>query len=311
MKKFAEHLLQSLEARDPYLLPLAPRYKATSNGVAGALHMMTPWAIIQKVNRIGQCIVDEVEGVVFFTASVNVSDRESLFWARLKVVNELITELELYLAHSRAEGGFVFYPEEIGQLPKGWAEAVPAGAAATRIELEQLGRAIFNANLDGPPPAEHSVLMEQGGVVHEDPDYLALLSSGEMSDLPVGSEGGTMEGMGLFPFRPHDDHSRLLAIDEKQGIVVSAATVYGYVSEHVTRAGGAQSAFVPDAMMENHLKTVMPKWMEGRTVMTQMRAACISIQMFRLHSGKIQGMQMFNYVVPVNGDAVWSGAPLP
>jgi len=118
-----------------------------------------------------------------------------------------------------------------------------------------------------------------------------------------------MMGMGLFPFRPHSDFGRVIAIDEAQGIIVSAATVRGYVSEHVTRAGGAQSAFVPDAMMGNHLKTIVPEWMEGLNVMTQMRAECISIQMFRLHSGLIQGMQMFNYCVPVAGDAVWSGAP--
>ena len=309
MKKYADQLLHSMVAKDPYVLPLAPRYKATLNGVAGALQMMSAWRIVQKSNRVGQYIEDSSAGSVFFTASVEVSDQESLFWARIRIEEGLITELEMYLCHSRSEGGFVHYPHEIGTLPRGWNEPIPDGQAASRSELEHLARAVFDSTLEGPPPAEYSALMEQGGVVHEDPDYLSLLASGEMSDLPVGSEPGTMMGMGLFPFRPHSDFARLIAIDEAQGIIVSAATVRGYVSEHVTRAGGAQSAFVPDAMMENHLKTIIPKWMEGLNVMTQMRAECISIQMFRLHSGLIQGMQMFNYVVPVAGDAVWSGAP--
>ena len=309
MKTFADQLLASMIAHEPYSLPLAPRYKATENGVPGALNMMSSWRIIQDLNKMGQLIEDPERGILFFTANVKVSNLPSLFWARLQITDGLITELEMFLCHSRGEGGFVHNPDQIGNLPKGWIEPLPETGVATRAELEHLAEAIFNSSLEGPPPADYSILMEQGGVVHEDPDYLSLLASGEMSELPVGSDEETMSGMGLFPFRPHSDFARVIAVDETQGIAVSAATVWGYVSEHVTRRSGAQSAFVPDAMMENHLKTIVPEWMEGLSVMTQMRAACISFQMFRLHSGVIQGMQMLNYVVPVAGDAVWSTDP--
>lgn len=311
MKSFADQVLASMVAKEPYSLPLAARYSASENGVPAALNMMSCWRIVTKINRVGQYIEDSELGTVFVTASVAIGDTESLFWARIKVVNSRITELEMFLCHSRGEGGFVHNPDQIGNLPQGWHEPVPSGHAASRAELEQLGRAVFDSTLSGPPAEEYSTLMEQGGVVYEDPDYLAMLTEGDMAEMAQGDHAQTMTGMGIFPFRPHSDYARLIAVDEAQGIVVVAATVWGYVSQHVMRSGQPQSAFVPDAMMENHLKTIVPEWMEGKPVINQMRAGCISTQMFRLHSGKIQGMQMLNYLVPVSGDAIWSGAPMP
>ena len=107
LKRYADLLLESMVAHDPWTLPLADRYAATENSLAGSLNMMTAWRATTAVKKMGRCFCDEVAGQLFFTACIDEGGLSVAFWARLKVEDERLTEIELFSSHSRAESGFV------------------------------------------------------------------------------------------------------------------------------------------------------------------------------------------------------------
>ena len=117
LKKYADLLLESMVAHDPWMLPLADRYAATENSIAGSLNMMSAWRTVTGVKQMGQCFVDEPAGQVFFTACLDEGGASTAFWARLKVEDEKLTELELYSSRSRADSGFVMLADDIGNVP--------------------------------------------------------------------------------------------------------------------------------------------------------------------------------------------------
>ena len=96
LKTYADLLLDSMIARDPGMLPLADRYAATENSIAASLNMMTGWRTVTGVKQRGQCFCDEPAGQLFFTACLDEAGVSTAFWARLKVENEKLTELEMY-----------------------------------------------------------------------------------------------------------------------------------------------------------------------------------------------------------------------
>ena len=51
MKKYADLLLESMVAHDPSVLPLAARYAATENSVAGSLNMMSAWRTVTGASQ--------------------------------------------------------------------------------------------------------------------------------------------------------------------------------------------------------------------------------------------------------------------
>ncbi|MBN1629757.1 MAG: hypothetical protein JW990_08335 [Thermoleophilia bacterium] len=130
MKRFADLLLMSMVAHDPWMLPLADRYAATENSVAGL--------------------------------------------------------------------------------------SAPPGQKATRAELLQLGRAIFDATLPAPEASPDCLLVEAGGIVLEDPDHLAALFGGETKPRKFGEKMSIPAGRG--PGRPSDPEARVVVIDEEQGM---------------------------------------------------------------------------------------------
>jgi hypothetical protein len=210
MKEYADLLLRSMVAHDPSMLPLADRYAATENSVAGSLNMMSAWRTVTGVKKVGQYIIDEAAGQLLVTANVDEGGMSTVFCARLKIVDKKFAELELYLTRSRAGAGFVMLADEIGTLPSGWTAPIPAGHQATREELVQLGRAIFDSEASAPEASPDCVLMEAGGVVLEDADYLDALfgddskerSAGEKVSIPAG--GGRYRGHTRFCFPLRD-----------------------------------------------------------------------------------------------------------
>jgi hypothetical protein len=289
-------------ARDPWTLPLAGRYTATENSIAASLNMMNAWNRVTGVKKVGQYLVDEPAGQVLVTANVDEGGMSTLFYGRLKIENELITELELYSSQARGGSGFVMLADEIGTLPAGWTSPIPEGQRATREELLQLGKAIFDDSLPAPDPSPDCVLMECGGVVYEDPEYVDLLFSGEIQ--PRESFEMVTMIAGLGPGRPSDPDARVVAVDEDQGIVVAVGVIPGFVTPYVVR-NATESCFVPAAMIDMHNRTLRPEMFPGRHVLLEMPAVAVNVQMVRMHSGKLQGMQLFNNLVAPGGTSPW------
>jgi hypothetical protein len=302
MKEYADLLLKSMVAHDPSMLPLADRYAATENSVAGSLNMMSAWRTVTGVKKVGQYIIDEPAGQLLVTANVDEGGMSTAFCARLKIVDKKFAELELYLTRSRAGAGFVMLADDIGTLPSGWTAPIPAGHKATREELLQLGRAIFDADAPAPEASPDCVLMEAGGVVYEDAGYLDALfgdetkarTSGEKVSIPAGLMAG----------RPSDPKARVVVIDEDQGVVVSIGVVPGFASPYVI-LNATESCFVPAAMMHMHLKTLDEKLFKDRQVLVEMPAVAITIELVRMYSGKIQGLQMFSNLQGPGGGTPW------
>ena len=150
--------------------------------------------------------------------------------------------------------------QKIGSSPSGWTSPIPAGQKASREELFQLGRAIFDGSLPAPEASPDCLLMEAGGVVLEDPDYLAALFGGESKAGETAERVAIPAGIG--PGRPSDPHARVVVIDEEQGIVVAIAVIPGFVSPYVIRSA-TESCFVPAEMMHMHLRTLDPEHVQG------------------------------------------------
>jgi hypothetical protein len=302
LKKYADLLLESLVARDPWTLPLADSYAATENSIAGSLNMMTAWRTTTGVKKMGQCACDEVAGQIFFTACLDEGGASVAFWARLKVEDEKLTELELYSSRSRAESGFVMLADEIGTEPAGWTSPIPEGGKATREELLAVGKAIFDGAAPAPEATPDCLLMELGGVVLEDPDYIDLLMTGEIHERESDEHVPIPAGLG--PGRPSDPKARVVVIDEEQGIAVAIGVIPGFISPYVVTKT-TETCFVPAQMIEMHYKTLRPEMFPGRKIPVEMPAVAVNCQLVRLHSGTLQGIHLFNRLVAPGGGTPW------
>jgi hypothetical protein len=302
LKDFADLLLESMVARDPWMLPLADRYAATENSVAGSLNMMSGWRTVTGVKRVGQYVVDESAGQLFVTACLDEGGSSTAFWARLKVSGEKVSEIETYSSRSRADSGFVMLADEIGTYPSGWTSPIPEGGRATREELHHLGSIIFDGQATAPEAVPDCLLMEVGGVVLEDPEYLDLLMTGELAKRDSDERMPIPAGLGLG--RPSDPKARVVAIDEDQGIVVAIGVIPGFVSPYVVTKA-TESCFVPAEMIQMHYKTLRPEMFAGRQLLVEMPAVAVNCQVVRLHSGKIQGIQLFNKMQGPGGGTPW------
>jgi hypothetical protein len=289
-------------AHDPTLLPLADSYEATENSHPSALSIMNCWRTITGINCVGQCMIDKPAGQILVTASVDESGMPSVFYGRLKIKNDLIAELELYINRSRGDSGFIFLPNKMNELPSGWTSPIPQDGRATREELVALCRALFDTS--GPIQYEASpdcILMELGGIVYEDPDYLdTMQNEGKKSD---SKELVTIPA-GLWPVRPCDPNARVEVIDEEQGIVAGFATVHGYVCPYIV-PHETGSCFVPDSMIELHRKTITPELMNGKKAIKEMPATAASVDIVRFHSGKVQGMHRLTTLEGLGSESYW------
>lgn len=302
MKKYVDLVLKSMVAHDHTMLPLTDIYAATENSHPASLNMMCFWRTITGLNYVGQYVCDKIASQIFFTANMHEGGMESMVYGRLKIKNELISELELYINRSRADSGFLYLVDEMDKLPRGWTSPIPANGKATRAELEELGRAIFDASVPAPEASEDCILMEVGGIVYEDPEYLETLSTGTSKNV-ASTEKVTIPA-GLWPGRPQDPDARVCVIDEDQGIVVSFAVVDGFVSPYLI-PDATESCFVPACMIEMHHKTIKRGAYKGRKVMTEMPASVVAIEMVRMHSGKVQGMHRYMNLQGPGGRTPW------
>lgn len=292
MKKTIALLLDSMTKHDASLLPMSDRYRATENGVPAAVRHMTCWRTIQKVNCIAHEVYDTVRGQAVVVAQVDEGGYPSLLAARIRLEAEKITELELYLLRSRAESGFWYAPGALSELPDNWHTPIPEDGRATRDELTALGESIF-APPQGMPYrcAPKTYGMENGGPVFEHIAYLSAVSpeGAPTFDPALVPESGriSLEMPIVFP-GPVDPKSRILAVDEEQGIVVVSGMVDGFVSPYIT-PDEVSTCFVPMGMIESHRKMLTDELTAGHALLDEMPSTAMVVTLIRYHSGKVYG----------------------
>ena len=304
MERFIEMLLDSMVSHDALSLPMAERYKATENGIPSAVRHMTCWRTITAIANITHKLIDERMKTAVVVAQVIEGNPEVpiLLLARIKVENEKITELEIYVERSRHDAGFWFKPEQLSDLPKGWSTPIPEDGKASYEELYALGEAINNMNIKTPYfGSEDCFGMENGGVVMEHIDYMQRMAPPgappiDMSKVPPSGRMASPLPM-LFPVRPTDPKCRVFAVDEEQGLVAAYGTMPGIVSPYIV-SDETSTCFVPDGMADMHRNTLTPDLMEGQCLLEEGRATAMATTIVRFHSGKMQG---YHQIIVMNG----------
>ncbi len=309
MKELIKTLLDSMAAHDASMLPMAERYSATENGIPAAVRHMTCWRTITGINCVAHQVIDHVAGQFVVVAQVDEGGMPMLMSARAKVEQNKITELEVYLLRSRAESGFWYAPQDLTNLPSGWDTPIPEGGRATREELTALAKSIFAPPGDKPYfCAENTFGMENGGPVYEHIDYMTAVApeGAPPIDTSMVPESGRMAMAMpmLFP-GPVDPNSRVLAVDEEQGIAVAFGMVDGFISPYVV-SDETSSCFVPEAMAENHRKTLTPERTAGKSLVNEMRATAMTTTLVRYHSGKVCGYHQIIVLSNYGSKSPWN-----
>jgi hypothetical protein len=150
MTKIVNNILDSMVAHNPYTLPLATVYKATENSHPAALAMMTSWRTITEASAPSLLAIDTKNGTAYFALDFSEGNRakETILRGRVKVVDRLITELELFINRNRGNHGFSFSATE---LAANYADLMspPANRTkASREALYNLSEALFSSTSD-------------------------------------------------------------------------------------------------------------------------------------------------------------------
>lgn len=307
MKQYVDLLFESIIKHDPSILPLADIYAATEDGHPAALCMMTSFKTITGLNKISICAIDEVEGQIVVTSNVDESGMPIVFFARIKIEKEKITELEFYLVRSRGDSGFWCAPEDMGkEQPAGWSSMIPEDGKATREELLQLGKAIFDSSIVSEyKSAPDLILMELGGVVYESPVYSYALNPDAFEKEPEPTDPREPIPFGIPPQRPCDSNARVVVVDENQGIVVTIGMIEGYVSPYIVPDENS-SCFVPGSLMEMHRNSLKDELFIGKKAAKEMPASAITMTVNRYHSGMVQGYHQYILMQSPGARSVWA-----
>ena len=302
LKGFADKLVASIVAHDPTNLPLSPVYAATENSVPSALGMMVIWRTATAA-KSRYDVIDPESAQVFLITTISEGPNDTLLFGRLKIRGNLIAEIELYTNRSRGQGGFQFDPDGPAHFPTAWTIPIGPERRASRAQLLEAGRSIFDTSVPAPDVAPGCVIMENGKVVAENPEVLKHIgptqndtpkANDEKAKLALNPDGTVSVPCGNPPNRPTDKQARTTIIDEEQGVVVSLAIVSGiaepYVITHPT-----ESAFVPDALLQPYVDMLKKQQASGKftdPALRQMSATAVTAELHRIYDGKLQGLHL-------------------
>jgi hypothetical protein len=261
-------------------------------------------------------VIDAKSEQVFLIATLSEGPNDTLLFGRIKVRGRLISELEFYTNRSRGQGGFQFDPDGPSHFPTAWTIPVPPERRASRTELLQAGRSIFDTRVAAPEVSSSCVVMENGKVVAENPDVLKAISQAAQGAADQGGaekrssaanpDGTVPVPCGNPPNRPTDRNARTDIIDEEQGVVVSMAVVHG-VAEPYLITNPTESAFVPDALLQPYLDMLSKQQSSGHfkaAAIRPMSATAAVAEVHRVYDGKLQGLHLL-----VNLGAPGSSSP--
>ena len=302
----ADAMVASMVRHAPRLVPLTRTYRATENGVAAALPMMTIWHTASAVGTKFY-VIDPLSAQLFLVADISEGAAHALLFGRFKVDAGHLSEIEIYVDRSRSDGGFQFDAGAMAHLPAAWTKAISPARLLSRAELLRAGRSIFDTAITGPEPAEDCRMMENGKPVAEDPEVLKIVGVGGPHLAP--NPDGTMPvACGAPPIRPTDVQARTDIVDEDQGIVVSIGTMEGLVQPYLI-TDPTTSAFVPLSLEQPYLDLLAAQRKTGRFTRPELAPTPASItvaQMHRYYDGKLQGMHLLEKLGAPGAHSAWT-----
>ncbi|KAI4596413.1 hypothetical protein KJ359_005543 [Pestalotiopsis sp. 9143b] len=285
MTSLVTQILESMVAHDPYSLPLATVYKATENSHPAALGMMTAWRTITEAGEPSLLAIDTTNGTAYFALDVSEGNDEvqSILRARIKVVDDQLTELELFINRNRGDHGFSYSATE---LPTNYAVLMSPPdnrTKATRETLWELSEALF---------AESSNFTVDIG---DDCQFTEI--GWKVVDTGVYGNGSTDPlGCAWPDEHPTDSNARVaLVVDEELGFVVTSGIIPGIVYPYF----GNTSAFIPNTMTTP--QEAQEAWYEASLngslpLLSPTGATGETLEVLQYYDGALQAMQINVYL---------------
>jgi hypothetical protein len=310
LKGYAEQVLASIVAHDPSTLPLSQLYLATENSAPSTPGLMVIWRTATGVkNRY--FVIDPTSEQIFLISTLSEGPSDALLYGRIKVHKARISELELYTSRSRGQGGFQFSADGAANFPKAWTEAIAPERRASRAELLQAGRSIFDTTVPAPDIGAACVIMEDGKIVGENREVaksVAPTDGGSTPPAATNPDGTVQIPCGNPPIRPVDKNARTTIIDEEQGVVVSLAVVHGMVEPYVITSP-TESAFVPYSLLKPYTDLLKMQLASGKYQAPALRptpATQSVAELHRVYDGKLQGLMMLHSTGAPGSHSPWA-----
>ncbi|MFT4228916.1 MAG: hypothetical protein QM602_01340 [Microbacterium sp.] len=297
MTQIVDDLFQSMQDKDWESVPTAQLYKATENAHAASLEMMTSFRTFAEVDDAALLAIDTVNGQAYFatSASEGNDDTKAMLWGRIKVVDDEITELELYINRSRGDHGYSFGSTDLASVYYDVMNPPEDRVLATRDELETLAQAAYDTSVDFTPSVSSTCEFTENGTFVVDPG-------------PDGTGRTTeLNCVGMPSTRPVDLNARDdLVIDEDLGIVVVGAIVAGTVFGY-----GTESAFIPDSMTD--AQEAEQEWIDNKlatdpdaSILAPTPATGENLQVLQYYDSKLQAEQVNVYLTGPNETSAWT-----
>jgi len=291
MTDMVSTILASMVAHDPSTLPLASLYKATENSHPAAVTMMTAWRTIVYAGEPSLMAIDTTNCTAYFALDVDEGNalNETILRGRFAVVNEEITEIELFINRYRGDHGFSFSASE---LPGNYAPVMnpPSNrTVATRADLMYISTGLFAEANSTVNVDNNCRFTELGWTVVDTGTYANGTTDPVQCGWPVA--------------HPTDDNARVgLVVDEVLGLVVTSGVVPGKVYGYQN-----VSAFIPDkfppaqAAQETWLASVQGQY----PVMQTLAATGDTLEVLQYYNGALQAMQINVYLSGPNATSAW------
>ncbi|KAK9780513.1 hypothetical protein SCAR479_02628 [Seiridium cardinale] len=287
-------ILDSMVAHDPYSLPLATVYEATENSHPAALGMMTSWRTITKAGAPSLLALDTTNGTAYFALDVSEGNdaAQSVLRGRIKVADEEITELELFINRGRGDHGFSYSADE---LPANYETLMSPPANRTKADREtlwKLSEALFAESSDFAVTVSDSCQFTEVGW--------------RVVDAGTYSNGSTDPLSCTWPDEhPTDANARVaLVIDEELGFVLTSGIVQGkafpyanisaFIPNTMTAAQEAQVVYLQDMIAQGGGPLVSPFGATGDT-----------LEVLQYYDGELQAMQINVYLSGPNMTSPW------
>jgi len=260
---FADQVVRSMLDHNPESLPLAVPYRATENSRAYKLEGLSLWRTVTGIEGQRYDIIDTDAGQVFFIVVINEATGKGILKTRMKVEQDKISELEMYVARDPVDTGEHFNPGGIAEIEDMWWQTVDPKQRAGRELLARVGQASFSTS--------EQISFQPGCYHYEE-----------------GDKVGQMQCKAP-PNRPVDANARVAVIDVELGIVVSIADIHGEIL--------SRGVFVPTTMLAE-IRAVMSgeidRDLPPRPETFQPTQETLNvIQLTKVADGKIQGTQAY------------------
>lgn len=286
LKGIVTQILHSMETQHSHVLPMATVYKATENGHAASLAMMTSWRTIVKAESPSMLAIDTEQGSAYFATTVSEgnSNTEAVLRGRVTVVDGYITELELFINRSRGDDGYAYSATELAENFKVLMSPPKNRVKASRAKLEAIGAAAWDSSDNlSVSVSDTCQFTEVGWKIIDTGVY------GNESSSPLSCSWGTT--------RPTDLTARTkLVIDEELGFIVTSGLTQGKVYPYY----GDISTFIPDSMsapqqaQENWFNEV--KKQGNLTLVAPTEATGENLEVLQFYNDKLQALQ-FNVLL--------------